>query len=166
MTPDQLMAREALDLRLRFEFGLASLEEIELWADAWLLAFDKPRDELVDLALASRMGADTSFALLRQLNTVEPEPADILRVAGRFAGADLSRQQLKELALHIQGWALPATQIDNDPAGRLLLESIDLVDDFDLAETGQWGTLDEACVRIRRFLDEAKQFTGAERGAE
>jgi hypothetical protein len=166
MNQDALMAREALDLRLRLEFGLASLEEVELWADAWLLAFDQPRDELVDLAMACRTGAATSFALLRQLNPVEPKPADILRVAGHFAGTGLSAQQLKELARHIESRALPVSDIERSPAGCLLMESLNLVDAFYLADAGHWGALDEACARTRRFLQDAKQFTGAERGAE
>jgi hypothetical protein len=164
MTPDQLMAREALDLRLRFEFGLASLDEVELWADAWLVAFDKPREELVDLALARQPGAATSFALLKQLHPSDPRPEDILRVAGAFAGAGLSEQQLRRLVCHVERWALPAAEVEDTPAGRLLLESINLVDAFDLAETGQWSDGKEACARTQRFLDDAKRFTIA-RGA-
>ncbi|HEV7693100.1 MAG TPA: hypothetical protein VGO52_19855 [Hyphomonadaceae bacterium] len=164
MNHDDLMAREALDLRLRLEFGLASLEEIELWADAWLLAFDKPRDELVDLAFAQRMGPDTSFTLLRTLGVAEPQPADILRVVGQFAGAGLSAPQLEKLARHVQRWALPASEVEDSPAGRLLLESLNLVDAFYLADAGHWGALDKACALTRRFLDEARLFNAATRG--
>jgi len=160
-----LMAREAMDLRLRFEFGFASLEEIERWADLWLLAFEAPPEELIDLALARKCGEARSIALMRQLNPAQPMPEDILRVAGYFAKVELSPSQLRDLACRIEGWAIPVSDINEGRAGALLIEAVSLVDAFDLAESGQWGSIEETCIRTRRFLDDAQQFTATARGA-
>jgi hypothetical protein len=158
MNQDALMAREALDLRLRLEFGLAGLEEIELWADAWLLAFDKPRDELTDLAFAKRLGANDAFTLLRRLNPAKPGPEDVLRAASSAAAYDLSAAQLRDLINHIEGYAVPVDPGDRSPAGAMMLDSIGLSDAFLHAQQGNLVTMEQVCEDARRYLLEAQRL--------
>ena len=76
-------------LRLRLNMGVASLEEVELWADAWLMAVDTPPHALVDLAMARRAGVHDSVMALEAIGGGDKDvnPDDVVRA---LASADVS----------------------------------------------------------------------------
>ena len=104
MTPDQLMAREARSLQLRLEFGLASLEEAELWADAWLWTVDTPPHGLSDISLARIKGYDVVYRAFRTI-TGEITPRDVVRALKDTDPQSLSFEQLAGIITSLSQWA-------------------------------------------------------------
>ena len=129
MTPDQLMAREARVLQVRLEFGLASLEEVELWADAWVWSVDKPPDALSDVcSLARTWGPNIVYPAISRIGG-EITPRDVVRALKDVDPQSLSFDQLARIITSLSQWAYVLIQYDADEAWPFL----DLANgDFDL----------------------------------
>jgi hypothetical protein len=105
VTAQSLLAREARILRLRLEFGLVTLEEIEHWAEAALIANAEAPYEVVEVAMARSAGAKEA---IRSLAAIGGEVADAKDVVLALAAAnldDFTPRQMEALFRQIAGLA-------------------------------------------------------------
>jgi hypothetical protein len=163
MTPDQLMAREALILRLRLEFGFASPEEVELWADAWLLALEKPSHEIVDLALATQ---SHELDVLKSLVALGGEAATAEDVVRALAAGKSTVMSVREIDGLVRRIAHLAVELDESSIeGKFLYEAYVV---WDLFPPGPVHRSSEAKIRaaaqafLARAADLASKVSSGE----
>lgn len=158
MSVDLPAANEALILRLRLEFGLVSLEEIERWSDAKLLAADDPAFELIELSMARQAGRAEVLSLLRKLAGREAEADAVLLALAGAEPADLSIDELDRLFSHLEGWAASCAG-EGSEASELLFGAYDVRDAIALAKDGAWGSLDSVREAATEFLKRARRLS-------
>lgn len=156
MTSDLPLAYEARILRLRLEFGLVELEEIERWADQTLLMQREPDEQVIELALARNIGRSATFSALLSLGGEVLVPQDVLAALADVKAEHLSGQRLTSLVDSIGAWAI-RLKVYEGPAATILWHGYGLSDDLALAKSGVLSHK-EVAQRVVDFFDDARRF--------
>lgn len=140
---------EAEELAIALELGFAAVQDAVDWADAYIVALQEPPYALIEVSSAGRSPA--------------PELAHLLRtIPGQFDIGRVSRQVIVRMASALDtGAATPehvaralySMQLDGRiPDSQAESDMARLVDEFDLAHAGTYGTIEEATRDLHAFL--------------
>jgi hypothetical protein len=130
-----------------FEMGLYSREDLATWVDAEVARRDRLPDPLLELTVLRCKHDVDIAALLRGL-------------AGDVPGTDRATLELGTLRELVEDGHVPVRQaayqalrIANAIGWDVYCEAIGLVDLFDLAEAGTYGSVEDAEREFLAFLD-------------
>jgi hypothetical protein len=143
-------SEEALELKLSFEAGVADVAEIIQWADRTLLACDNYDDDLAELCMAKDKPKKHLISLLGKLAGPQYEEwAAMRRTMARMhrtLGQDSSRA--REFAQFLElFWVRHDYQVPEDMSFMAGVH-----DEYQLAEEGIYGTIDQAKESLLRHL--------------
>ena len=133
-------AQEAENLRLLFDAGIASVEDVVAWADRTILTLPEYDEDLTEVSLGAKVPmAEMDSRLHRAGIGADPFVA-IRNLAGRIHRTLLlDRSRARDFARMLEGlWVDSGFKVPEDLA---FMAGID--DAFYLAESGTWGSLNE-----------------------
>lgn len=160
MTANSLLASEARVLRLRLEFGLATLEEIERWAEAMLVADIETPYEVVELAMARSIGVKET---VRSLGVVGGEVIDATDVMLALAPINLDNftpRQVDALFVQIAGWA-SSFGGQSTPESNLLVDAYRAGDDLCHALNGDDVSIEKAMQSARVYFKQVAEMAAS-----
>ena len=140
---------ESEALRLGLLAGYVQPAEVIAWADASIAAGDIPGPQLIEVSLAGSHSAKELAHMLAAIpGTARRDEVaqNMIRRIAEVVARDpsSSRGAARTLyEMYLAGYI---------PASSAEAEMIRLEDCFALAESGTWGSLDEACCELQEFL--------------
>ncbi len=141
-------------LRFLLVVGLAEVSEAIAWADAQIALSDIPSPELIDVSLS---GSKPVAELVRSLSAIPGTPhpekvaSEVLHRLSAFVERNPSNARRAARILYdmyCEG-LVPSPDVKE--------QMLRLDDAFSLAESGTWGTLEEARAELNEFLAEWAQ---------
>jgi hypothetical protein len=156
VTAQSLLAREARILRLRLEFGLVTLEEIEHWAEAALMSASTPPYELVELAMARSAGSGEALEWLGVVGGDVVVPADIVLAAAAADPKNIEPPRLEWLLDQIakKSWDYPR---QDTPEVGLLTAALGPADALNHALNGGYLSIKDAMERVDGYFREVAE---------
>jgi hypothetical protein len=149
-------SEEALEMKLSFEAGVANVAEVIQWADRTFLGCDNYDDDLAELCMAKDKPQSQLISLLGKLAGPQHEEwAAMRRTMARMHRAlsqDLSRA--RALAKFLEDfWVRHDYQVPED-----MSFMAGVGDEYQLAEEGIYGTIDQAKESLLRHLARYKDY--------
>jgi len=144
----------ALELKLSIEAGLVEPVEIIAWADDTLMANKKYDDDLANISIASDIRPKNLMILLGRLVDQADEYAAMRRTMARMHDALLSDPyRAHEFTRFLESfWIKHGYNVPSDMSFIVGIE-----DDFQLAEQGIYGTVEEATQSLINYLSNFKK---------
>lgn len=138
-------AQEAENLRLLFDAGIASVDDVIAWADRTVLTLPEYDDDLVEISLGAKVPMAEMDSRLRRVGAGADHYEAIRNLAGRMHRSLMSDRSLAQnfarVLEHI--WVECGYKVPKDLS---FMAGID--DAFSLAESGTYGSLDDAIDRL------------------
>ncbi len=151
-------AREIIDharvLGLRLRLGLASLKDIETWADGAILQPDAP-GELADLCLATRAGERITQRILNDLGG-EPGGLDLMKALGSLKVMEATQDQLRRLADNLHPVLTAIDEQGNLP--QLLRPALSLANAFWEARMRGAEAMEAVADSMRDLMHAVKEY--------
>jgi hypothetical protein len=155
-----LLAREARILTLRLEFGLVTLEEIERWAEATLLAHADAQHEVVELAMVRSAGTKEAIRYLGALGGEVTDASDVVLALASVDLNELTSRQAEALFRQIAGWASSFLS-RGTPEGKLLVEAYRPNDELFDALHADDAAIDRAMLSVRSYLRQVAEMAAS-----
>lgn len=157
MNTDPRIAHEARVLRLRLETGLASLRDVEVWAEGLLVSTAEPPHELIELAMSNARRREATESTLRDLGGEFADADDVVAALASARIDELKWDQLKALALWCKSWShmVEWKQLGSDPARILLCGMLDC-DDLPGIDNLTGVDQRHMAERVQQLLKDAK----------
>jgi len=154
MTSAREISAHARVLGLRLRLGLASLKDIESWADGAILLPDAP-GVLADLCLATRAGERITQRILNDLGG-EPSGLDLMKAIGPLKVMEASQDQLRRLADNLHPVLAAIEEQGNLPP--LLRPALSLAHAFWDARMRGSEEMESVADRMRDLMHAVKEY--------
>ena len=138
-------AQEAANLRLLFIAGIAFADDVVAWADRTISMLPEYDDDLTDISLGEKVPMAEMESRLTRVSEGADHFEAIRNLLGRMHRTLMSdRSRARDFARVVE--YLWVHIFDAHPDDLIFMQGID--DAFSLAETGIWGTIEEAIDRL------------------
>ncbi len=148
------IAAHARVLALRLRLGLASLRDVETWADEAILQAGAPA-VLADLCLATRAGERITQRILNDLGGV-PSGLDLMKAIGPLKVMEASQDQLRRLADNLHPVLTAINEEGNLPP--LLRPALSLANEFWDARMRGAEEMEMVEERMRDLMHAVKEY--------
>jgi hypothetical protein len=138
-------AQEAENLRLLFIAGIASVDDVVAWADRTISTLPEYDDALTQISLGAKVPMAEMESRLNRVSEGSDFFEAIRHLLGRMHRTLMSdRSRARDFARVVDHLWIHI--FDSHPDDLIFMQGIE--DAFSLAETGIWGTIEEAIDRL------------------